>query len=182
MRTTLVFSLLLVFIFSLATSAKEFEKRTSCSVYKRDILGKRNNVKKCPCAVAQSSFAGNGGYKGFTAFAQNECGEVKTFGQFYAGFDKKQTYSFKIVDECGVLITDLGDLGITVNDDGSTGPFSQTFDTFNLNCDANGILSKSTSHKKKKRNCTNQKRAPGDPYLQVQGSTSPPSSETIGFP
>jgi len=188
MRTTpLVFSLLLVLIFSLATSAKEFEKRTTCSVTKRDVLGRRNNVKKCPCAVAQSSFTGEGGYTGFTGFAQNECGEVKTFGQFYAGFDKKKKYTFQIVDDCGNTIRELGDLGIVVNDDGSTGTFSQTFDTFNLNCDDKGIQYTKSAVYKKKRNChpvTYKKRAPGDGGAGMQISTSDqdPAQATIKYP
>jgi len=170
--------LLVLLIFASTTSA-------TCSNSKRDVLGKRTN-KKCPCAIAAANFPRSEKISGFTSFAQDECGQVTTFGAFCDGFDPKQNYTFDIIDNCGNVIVSLGNLGITsdtINADGSTQPFSQRFDTFNLNCDKSGIFYTPSAYYKK-RNChpKNYKRqadAPTNTAMQGSDSSGPVGTAPI---
>ncbi|GBC00303.1 hypothetical protein RclHR1_03800019 [Rhizophagus clarus] len=145
--TSLTF-LAVVLLFFIAVSSAEpepeplFGKRNNVcpQQYKRDVLGKRNNVKKCPCQLASATFD-DSKVTGFVILAQDECGSTTVTGFFSRGLNDPQqnNYTFAIADDCGNKVKDLGTLGASfVN--GGTKPFAEKFDNFNLNCDKSGIL------------------------------------------
>src|ERR1044071_1282471 len=72
-------------------------------------LDKRNN-KVCPCAFAVADFNGvnsAGPARGLVSFAQDETGSTTVAGIFSQGFEKEGAITFKLVDDCGVLLHDL---------------------------------------------------------------------------
>ena len=150
-------------------------KRTSC-LYKRNVLGKRTNVKKCPCALAESVFdpdysddyqVSEGPVKGLVVFSQDECGSTTVTGFFSKGFeDKNSNYTFQIVNDCGEVIRDLTKgLNVSLSNDDGTKAFTNKFDDFNLNCDNEGILY--APNKLPKRNCYKRDGA----YMRVNNNS-----------
>jgi hypothetical protein len=58
------------------------------------------------------------------SFAQDECGDTTITGFWSKGFDPSyQNYTFDIIDDCGNVLHSLGNMGVQVNNDGSTEPF-----------------------------------------------------------
>ncbi|CAB4425511.1 unnamed protein product [Rhizophagus irregularis] len=169
--TSLTF-LAVTLLFFIAVSSAEpfFNKRTNVcpQQYKRDILGKRTNVKKCPCALASATFEGKA--TGYVVLAQDECGSTTITGFFSKGLDDPQqnNYTFAIADDCGKIIEKLGTLD-AVFADGGTKPFSQKFDNFNLNCDKSGILLLKSAKLSKRTYCQNQnyKRAGTNAFMNI---------------
>jgi len=136
------------------TSDDGLEKRNngcSQSSYKRNVLGKRNNVKRCPCTLASSTFEGKA--TGFVIYSQDECGSTTITGFFSKGLDDPQqnNYTFAIADDCGNITNKLGTLDATFVD-GGTKPFAQKFDNINLDCDQNGILLQKSAKSYKRNN------------------------------
>jgi len=179
-----IFSLLFVLIISLASASsaeEQLDKRNTCSdYYKRDVLDKRN-YKKCPCAVADTSFDNVQGFSGFMALTQDECGRVKVIGQFFGGFAPGVNHTFQIVDPCGKVIADLGDLGVQPNGSGGTQPIDQTFTSFNINCDSSGI--KFVGSHSYKRNCYSKRQAgSGGASMQITTPGNTPASSSINYP
>src|SRR6266498_4127447 len=144
------------------------EKRTNTCKYKRNVLGKRTNVKKCPCTLAETVF--DDAVKGIVVYAQDECGSTTITGQFSKGFeDPSKNYTFLIVDKCGYVIRDLThDLAVPFSGDGGSKAFNTKIYDLNLNCDENGILNKQPySTYSNKRTCNTHKyskRDPGDVF------------------
>ncbi|CAG8590147.1 8656_t:CDS:1 [Funneliformis caledonium] len=111
-----------------------------------NVLDRRTEPKKCPCAFAGSIFdpfvkdASKGPARGFVSYAQDELGCTIISGQFSKGFEDKNG-TFRIVDKCDNLLFDISkELDVKFSEDGGTKAFSYKFDNINLNCDSNGLL------------------------------------------
>ncbi|POG81784.1 hypothetical protein GLOIN_2v1505199, partial [Rhizophagus irregularis DAOM 181602=DAOM 197198] len=86
-----------------------------------------------------------------------ESGHTEVAGIFKKGFeDTKASYGFKIVDECKNTLFDLTDgLNIKVDGCGGTKSFRHKFTNMSIDCDDNGILTKTLHHSK--RHCNSSK-------------------------
>ncbi|CAI2164555.1 3717_t:CDS:1 [Funneliformis geosporum] len=150
-----------------------FEKRTDdvyvCPEIARNVLSKRNNVEQCQTTIAEAIFQDV--FEGFFFFAQDECGSTTIVGMFSHGFEifnnDTSDVKFQILDSCNRTIYDLTDeLNVQINNDGSTDPFSYTFEEINLDCYDDGILFPTDSLSK--RNCEgNQRRAPHGKHVGI---------------
>uniref|UniRef100_A0A1D1YP21 Uncharacterized protein n=1 Tax=Anthurium amnicola TaxID=1678845 RepID=A0A1D1YP21_9ARAE len=152
------------------------------SYYKRNVLGKRTNDKKCPCALAKAIFDDK--VVGLVVLTQDECGETTNTGFFSKGLDdpQKNNFTFAITDDCGKVLHNLGTLD-AVFADGGTKVFSKKFD-FNLNCDKDGILlQKSAKYSKRTNECkkTYYKRqaTDGTTKFSIESNGDPYSSADI---
>src|SRR5688572_15767769 len=102
MRKFISLALLACVLLSLLTASEALpsssspEKRHNTCLYKRTVLGKRTNVKKCPCALAEAIFD-DGPVGGLVVYAQDECGSTTITGQFNKGFeDTSAHFTFKV--------------------------------------------------------------------------------------
>jgi hypothetical protein len=174
--TSLAFLAVALFFFIAVSSASpSLEKRTNTcpQQYKRNVLGKRTNVEKCPCALASATFDDEK-VVGYVILAQDECGSTTVTGLFSKGLDdpQKNNYTFAIADDCGQIVKDLGTLGSTFAN-GGTKPFAQKFDNFNLNCDKSGIFFLKSARLSKRTYCQKSsysKRAPTNSQFAVYQS------------
>ncbi|RGB30361.1 hypothetical protein C1646_765463 [Rhizophagus diaphanus] len=154
--------LVLLFLFTIASAfpdgsellPRAFEKRNQCS-----------------CRFVVADFK-HGSSRGIVAFAQDERGHTEVTGIFSKGFDDEHaSYGLKIVDECRNVLFDLTDgLNITPDGSGGTKSFRHKFKEFSVDCDNNGILTK-TVHKHK-HNCHNnkfRKRGPNEAMTTQDG-------------
>ncbi|CAG8502758.1 7771_t:CDS:1 [Funneliformis mosseae] len=165
--TILAFILLSIIAVSSALPSHndQLEKRTYPCLHKRNVLGKRTEERRCPCALAESIFDGTSGpVKGLMVYAQDECGSTTITGLFSSGFeDTTKNYTFSIVDFCGKVIRDLtDDLNIEFSEGGSKA-FKSKVD-FNLNCDKEGILfTENSKPGLNKRTCNAFSKRQADP-------------------
>ncbi|RIA86577.1 hypothetical protein C1645_779453 [Glomus cerebriforme] len=153
--TSLTFLVVVLLFFITVSSADDkLDKRTNVcpQQYKRDVLGKRWDVKKCPCALASAPFDGKA--TGLVVLAQDECGTTTFTGFFSKGLDDPQqnNFTFAIADDCDNIVHNLGTLDATFTN-GGTKPFTQKFNNINLNCDKNGILLLPTAKLSKRNYC-----------------------------
>ncbi|CAB4437909.1 unnamed protein product [Rhizophagus irregularis] len=147
------FATLKLFILLSLTTISSASAFTTDNGLLSSTLEKRN---QCKCSYAMADFNSDP-VQGLVIFSQDESGHTEVAGIFKKGFeDTKASYGFKIVDECKNTLFDLTDgLNIKVDGCGGTKSFRHKFTNMSIDCDDNGILTKTLHHSK--RHCNSSK-------------------------
>ncbi|CAG8682845.1 19988_t:CDS:1, partial [Racocetra fulgida] len=120
--------------------------------------------EQCSSVVATATF--NDGIIGLVNFFQDPCGRTFISGLFHKGFDPNSKYAFEIIDGCGAVVRNItDDLGIIIEEDGSTKSFIKKISNLNLNCDPSSVLSPSNS------SCSNQNKRANPAYMSARRAT-----------